>query len=247
MRPSIKTLQLVLLSVVATMVVMRLLSMIPGFYIPARFYLVGILCSAGISGPVLAIIVRQNEENRRLHSELQHRLDALRRAMEVDGLTGLLTRQTFLERATAIGGGNGAGTGPSALQAWVMIVDVDHFKCFNDSHGHQTGDAVLCAIGTALQEAARRTDLCGRLGGEEFAVCLNGADPAEAERIAAHMAASVRALRIRDPSGRISRATVSIGLAPFDPALPIEASLHKADLAMYAAKDGGRDQVRVAA
>jgi diguanylate cyclase (GGDEF)-like protein len=235
----IKTIRLVVLSVVATMVVMRLMSMIPGFFIPARYYLVGLLCSGGISTPVLAILVRQRDENRRLRMELEDRLNALRRATEVDALTGLLARQTFLERAEALG--------RTTRQAWVMIVDVDHFKCFNDSHGHQTGDAVLRAIGSAMCETTRADDLCGRLGGEEFAVCLGTTDPSEARRIADHMASAIRALRIRDPSGRISRATASIGLARFDPDQPIAASLHQADLAMYAAKHGGRDQVRVAA
>ncbi len=235
----IKTVRLVILSVVATMVAMRMMSMIPGLFIPARYYLVGLFCSGGISGPVLAILVRQGDENRRLRMELETQLHVLRQATESDALTGLFARQTFLERAEALG--------HATRQAWVMILNVDHFKRFNDSHGHQTGDAVLRAIGTAMRETARADDLCGRLGGEEFAVCLSAATPAEARRIADHMAVAIRALRIRDPSGRISRATASIGLARFDPDQPIEASLHHADLAMYAAKHGGRDQVRVAA
>ena len=238
MGPKRKIACFVSISIVGTLIIMAIISAIPGMFIPWRFFGVGILCAGSISTPVCFLLVRQNEENRGLRRELEQRLADLRRLADIDDLTGLLTRATFFERA---------GQGHHRPGNWHLLIDIDHFKRFNDDHGHQTGDAVLHAVGAAIRDALRPVDLGGRLGGEEFVLCIADCDEREATRRAEHIRASIQALRVRAPTGRIVRATASIGVSPADPMLPIEASLHRADIAMYAAKTGGRNQVRHAA
>lgn len=238
MGPKQKIACAVSVSVMGTIVIMALVSMIPGMFIPLRYFSVGILCSGSISAPVCVLLVRHGEENRRLRHELERRVEELAYLADMDGLTGLLSRYAFFDRVERI---------HVRLGNWYLLIDIDHFKRCNDDHGHQTGDAVLHAVGSAIAQALGPTDLSGRLGGEEFAVCLTDCDADLAIRRAELIRASIQALRVRAPSGRIVRVTASIGFSPGDPARPIEESLHRADLAMYAAKTGGRNQVRRAA
>lgn len=226
------------ISVLGTIVIMAAMSTIPGLFIPLRYFVVGIVCSSSISTPVCVLLVRQGEENRRLRQELELRVAELARLAEIDSLTGLLSRNAFFDRVQQV---------HRQPDNWYLLIDIDHFKRFNDDHGHQTGDAVLHHVARAIAEALHPDDLCGRLGGEEFAACLIDYDEAQAERRAEHVRASIQSLRVRAPIGGMVRVTASIGLSASDPAQPIEASLHLADLAMYAAKTGGRNQVRRAA
>lgn len=226
------------ISVFGTVVIMTIVSLIPGMFIPLRYFSVGIFCSGSISTPVCVLLVRQSEENRRLRQELEARVAELARLADIDGLTGLLSRNAFFDRAEQVHRQPGN---------WYLLIDIDHFKHFNDDHGHQTGDAVLHAVAMAIAQALRPVDLCGRLGGEEFAVCLIDCDEDQATRRAEHVRASIQALRVRSTNGRTMRVTASIGLSSGDPAQPIKASLHRSDIAMYAAKTGGRNQVRRAA
>ena len=226
------------ISVIGTVVIMAIVSAIPGMFIPPRYFVVGIFCAGSLSTPVCLLLTRQAEENQRLREQLEQRVAELALLAQIDGLTGLLTRNAFFDRATAL---------HDQTDTWFLLIDIDHFKKFNDDHGHQAGDAVLQAVGQAIREALGPDAICGRMGGEEFAICLTGCDGTHAKRRAEHVRAAIQALRVRAPSGRIVRATASIGLSTGDPAVPIEVSLHRADLAMYAAKTGGRNQVRLAA
>jgi diguanylate cyclase (GGDEF)-like protein len=226
------------ISVVGTIIIMAGMSSIPGLFIPLRYFIVGIVCSSSISTPVCILLVQQGEENKRLRFELEARVSELARLADIDGLTGLLSRNAFFDRAEQVHRQPGN---------WYLLIDIDHFKCFNDDHGHQTGDAVLHAVAHAISEALRPIDLCGRLGGEEFAACLIACDEDQALRRAELVRISIQSLRVRKPAGGTVRVTASIGLSAADPAQPIETSLHRADLAMYEAKTGGRNQVRRAA
>lgn len=238
MGPKQKIVACIGISVIGTMVIMAIVSAIPGMFIPPRFFIVGIFCAASLSTPVCLLLTRQAEENQRLREQLEQRVAELALLAQIDGLTGLLTRNAFFDRAAAL---------HDKSDIWFLLIDIDHFKKFNDDHGHQAGDAVLQAVGQAIREALGPDTICGRMGGEEFAICLTGCDDTQAKRRAEHVRAAIQALRVRAPSGRIVRATASIGLSAGDPAVPIEVSLHRADLAMYAAKTGGRNQVRLAA
>jgi diguanylate cyclase (GGDEF)-like protein len=152
-------------------------------------------------------------------------------------LTGLLNRRGFAPRLgelVASARRDGAGLA-------VLMVDLDHFKSFNDRHGHLLGDAALRGVAETLTAAARDADLVARFGGEEFTVVLLGAD----ER-AAHAYVEAVARRLRDePVEPALRLTISAGIATLDAAAPTaEALLRRADAALYAAKRAGRDRAR---
>ncbi|GIE70567.1 hypothetical protein Apa02nite_066750 [Actinoplanes palleronii] len=123
----------------------------------------------------------------------------------------------------------------------VLLIDLDKFKPINDTYGHEAGDAVLQAAAVALRSVIRSGDTAGRLGGDEFAVILRGLpDSATAERIAQRL---VEALRTPVVLGDLVLGVeASVGVAVYDGHEPLEADqlLHRADLAMYAAKRSGR-------
>jgi diguanylate cyclase (GGDEF)-like protein len=180
---------------------------------------------------------------RRLFIDLRDqgaRLDALART---DELTGLPNRREVLERVAAELE-RGARTG---LPTSLLMFDIDRFKRVNDTHGHAAGDCVLRAVAAIARVSLRRIDVCGRVGGEEFLVLLPDADAedalAAAERLRAAIAA--RAMNCVDQTLHI---TVSVGVvtrAPGETA-SLDALVQAADLALYAAKDAGRDRVVVA-
>ncbi|WP_285747890.1 GGDEF domain-containing protein [Lentzea sp. NBRC 105346] len=126
----------------------------------------------------------------------------------------------------------------------LFMVDVDHFKDINDTHGHQVGDEVLRQIAATLDGAVRRGDSVGRFGGEEFAVLLPGVDAAEAMVIAERIRTQVHTLRV----GAIGGFGVSIGVAVWPDVSEdtVEGLLAAADAALYQAKRAGRDQVQLA-
>lgn len=128
----------------------------------------------------------------------------------------------------------------------VMLLDVDHFKWINDTHGHAAGDEVLRVLSEQLAQHLRRIDVVGRLGGEEFAVLMPGADRQRAEEAAERLRMRIAGLRVELPSGRV-RLTVSIGVTECDVWTEnLTEVLARADEAMYRAKTSGRDKVMVA-
>ncbi|PSL00833.1 diguanylate cyclase (GGDEF)-like protein [Murinocardiopsis flavida] len=163
----------------------------------------------------------------------------LQTAARTDPKTGLLNAVTW-EREAA----EGLSLGVQANRpAAVLIIDIDHFKRVNDTHGHLFGDQVLLGVAGTLTHQLRQTDLVGRFGGEEFVVLLPGADLAEACRIAERLRSRVgrMALPVGDTTATI---TVSIGIAMLgshgDDLIELLAA---ADLALYRAKDSGRNRV----
>ena len=125
----------------------------------------------------------------------------------------------------------------------LLLMDIDHFKKFNDTYGHPVGDLVLQMVAKALQGSIRNTDYCARYGGEEFVVVLIQADEAQSRILAERIRAAIESLQIQN-DGRILRVTVSIGSATF----PIDGFtkqelIDNADKAMYASKQGGRNRV----
>jgi diguanylate cyclase (GGDEF)-like protein len=120
------------------------------------------------------------------------------------------------------------------------MVDIDHFKALNDSHGHQVGDEVLTAAVRAMRRRLRAEDQLGRLGGEEFLVLLPDTDRAAA----AIVAESLRAEIAHAPAP--VQITASAGVATWD-GEPPEELLRRADQALYGAKRGGRDRIEAAA
>ncbi len=160
-----------------------------------------------------------------------------------DPLTGLYNRRFLdealrreLARAKRKQGGHA-----------LALVDVDHFKQFNDQHGHDAGDLVLQQVARALESRVRESDVVCRFGGEEFVVLLTELDPELARRRAEELLEAVRALQLSHAGRSLGKLTASLGLAFYPshgdrPQTLIEA----ADAALYAAKRGGRDRLVVA-
>ena len=128
----------------------------------------------------------------------------------------------------------------------VFMLDVDHFKMFNDSYGHEAGDAVLHALGRVLNESVRAGDLACRFGGEELTVALPRVSPDQAREWAARVMQRVRSMEVSVGGQSLPAITVSIGLA-FSPehGTDPETVIQAADLALYEAKRAGRDRLVV--
>ncbi|MCX6521562.1 MAG: GGDEF domain-containing protein [Actinobacteria bacterium] len=160
-----------------------------------------------------------------------------------DGLTGVGNRRRFdrdLERFVGIDSDRGL---PVAL----AMVDVDHFKRFNDTHGHQTGDAVLRHVAMVISANVRSGDLVYRYGGEEFAVLLPGADLDDAIEVVERVRAAIAASPLPGMAPETVRpVTVSVGVSVTPPA-DGAAMVRAADGALYAAKSGGRNRVEAVA
>jgi diguanylate cyclase (GGDEF)-like protein len=128
----------------------------------------------------------------------------------------------------------------------MLLLDLDHFKAINDTHGHPAGDEVLRAMGSLLTSRARQGDIAGRYGGEEFVIVARGATGAVAASIADRYLEAVRSLKL-SPEAGVSSVTTSIGVAWYDPQRGVPTSraqvLAAADEALYLAKRGGRDRV----
>lgn len=170
---------------------------------------------------------------------LAHRDEAAReleRLATLDGLTGVLNRRAWMTRAAE----EMAVSVRYAHPVAVLMIDVDHFKQVNDSHGHDAGDRALVFIARALQAAVRPGDLVGRFGGEEFCVLMAHADNAAAHafdvRMRAHMAGSAASelgFELAYSAGIAIRKSADDTLA---------AMLKRADKALYGAKDQGRSR-----
>lgn len=157
---------------------------------------------------------------------------SLRWTAAVDAMTGALTRTAFMERTQDVGD----PTRPST----VLLLDIDHFKSVNDGHGHAAGDAVLERVGTIIRSHIRSADLFGRLGGEEFAVLLEGSSRATGVFIAERIRTEVAGTTFGDLTRKV---TVSIGVAHRpDAAEPFPELLHRADQLLYGAKEAGRNR-----
>ena len=127
----------------------------------------------------------------------------------------------------------------------LLLVDVDYFKRVNDNHGHLIGDEVLRALATELRQQVRESDVVGRFGGEEFTVLLPRTDTAGACRIAERLRRSASGLTVPAAHVRI-QVTVSIGVAVLGQhGNDLFEVLAAADLALYRAKDAGRNQVQL--
>lgn len=160
-----------------------------------------------------------------------------------DQLTGLYNRR-FLEDALTRETGRAARNGELVA---VAILDVDHFKRINDTHGHEAGDAVLRDLGKVLLKTIRKTDIVGRFGGEEFLLLLPGADIEAAQARALEVLEAVRTMEVAIPTGApLKDITASIGLA----VMPLHVAngstlVAAADAALYQAKRQGRNRVIV--
>ncbi len=182
-----------------------------------------------------AVVSHMNITDRKL-IELDYQ-----RLASTDPLTDLPNRRFFeeyakieLDRLRRFGG---------AMS--VLMMDLDHFKLLNDTYGHLAGDAVLKKVSAHCKTAVRGSDLFARIGGEEFVALLLGTDEAGAIHLAENLRSIVENLRIKTDAGTL-RVTSSIGISSIESSdVSINASLDRADKALYAAKNAGRNRVSV--
>ncbi len=165
--------------------------------------------------------------------------EELRRRADTDGLTGLLNQRAFYERCAA----EIARAGRAGVPLSLLILDLDHFKAFNDRHGHLAGDQALAAFAQALKTFVRSYDAVARYGGEEFAVILPGMARAEARAAADRFRQALHGLELSLPGLPRPVLTVSIGVAQWRPDEAPRDWLSRADRRLYAAKTSGRDRV----
>lgn len=189
-----------------------------------------------------AFRLKDRETNERLSKEIQSRRRAeadLVRKATIDDLTKVANRRHFYEVAD-----DEVHRAQRSKQCVsFLVLDVDHFKAVNDTHGHGAGDDVLSEIAKAIVGTVRRIDVVGRLGGEEFAVVMPGADLERAAQVAERIRSNVAQLRIEVESGCV-RPTMSIGVTDCDPWTDrVSDAIRRADDRMYLAKESGRDRV----
>jgi diguanylate cyclase (GGDEF)-like protein len=170
-----------------------------------------------------------------------HKYDAIRRQVVTDHLTRLYNRRYFMNRA----GEEIERSLRHQAPLSVLMIDIDHFKEFNDTYGHATGDRVLQTVARAMQDALRKPDICARHGGEEFAVLLPSTPGDSAYYVAERVRRTLSGTRYTG-LGLPAEAniTISVGVAtcPRD-ATDLDALMELADKALYRAKAAGRDQV----
>jgi diguanylate cyclase (GGDEF)-like protein len=166
----------------------------------------------------------------------------LRRLASIDELTGVANRRWF----TAMASRELERCRRFNHQLALLMIDIDHFKRVNDTHGHAVGDEVLKAFTRVLEGNLRSVDLLGRLGGEEFAVVLPEADDSAAAHTAERLRQAVEALQFPFEDGTVLRITTSVGIAILAATgETLDSLLARADGALYAAKRQGRNRVVV--
>jgi two-component system, cell cycle response regulator len=166
------------------------------------------------------------------------RVEAIQRQLielaTTDPLTGLLNRRAFFTQAIEAVRCAGASRAMS-----MVMFDIDHFKRVNDVHGHDAGDDVLRGVS---HEAARLGGTTGRLGGEEFAILFDGLKQGQAVELVQLLQARIEALQFETATGQLS-VTSSFGVAERVEGDSIDDLLKRADIALYAAKEGGRNRI----
>jgi diguanylate cyclase (GGDEF)-like protein/PAS domain S-box-containing protein len=194
-------------------------------------------------------ITERKEYEKRLEEtqrKLKARTDQLEEAKiqlealaALDGLTGLKNRRAFQDRLQEEISRSRRHGHPLSL----ILLDIDHFKSYNDTFGHPKGDEVLRAVGKLLSRTMRDTDFAARYGGEEFAIILPNTDRAGAEQVAERLRSAIAAAEWDDRA-----ITASVGTASFSSDVNnVDALLEHADRALYRSKEAGRNRVTVAA
>lgn len=200
---------------------------------------------------LLAETRRMQDTNRQLETKLeasrediaalQRDLDDVRRESMLDPLTKIANRKSFDEGlADAIAVAADGGT-PLCL----MLLDIDHFKNFNDTYGHQTGDQVLRLVAMTLKSNIKGKDLAARYGGEEFVAVLPSTDLDGAVIVAENIRKAIQAKELlkRSTNEKLGRITASFGVAAFTPQDNAMSLIERADRCLYAAKRAGRNRV----
>jgi two-component system cell cycle response regulator len=188
----------------------------------------------------LAIRIRTQLARKMRADRMRDTLETGLRMAVIDPLTGLRNRRYGLRHLDRVA----ARCRAHGLRAGIVLIDVDHFKAVNDTHGHQAGDRVLSTVAEVLRTRLRGEDEIFRIGGEEFLAVLPGSDGAQATRVAERLRAAVAAAEIALEDGTRVAVTVSLGVGTIDARADASSrALAVADRALYAAKAAGRNRV----
>jgi diguanylate cyclase len=173
--------------------------------------------------------------------ELREALESIRTESQIDPVTTLANRM-FFDTALADALRHAQRTGDELA---VLMTDIDHFKKFNDTYGHLTGDQVLRLVAMSIKQNVKGLDTAARFGGEEFAIILPGCNLRGAIQVAEQVRKAVmsRELVKRSTGENLGRVTISIGVAVFRKEDTPTTIIERADTALYAAKRGGRNMV----
>ncbi len=229
-------------------------SVVPSFTRPSRIadiaylnrllFATGVLLSTALFFGVFFIYplirgqVREEDKLRAMTRSLSARSETLEHAALTDGLTGMQNRRYFddaLREYIVEFGRIGKPVG-------LMILDLDHFKKVNDTHGHDVGDEALKAVANCLRTMTRYHDVVARLGGEEFAVVAPNMDAEMLERFAERIRKAIAAMTVMAGEVRL-KVTASVGLAVWDGKEAAEEFFRRADRQLYEAKRQGRNRV----
>jgi diguanylate cyclase (GGDEF)-like protein len=191
---------------------------------------------ANILALAAVFVVLNRVLSRSVIAPIERRSSALRRLAGTDPLTGALNRRSFDNHAAAVLARRTAG---AAVPVTLVLIDIDHFKCINDRHGHDGGDRVLKEFALRMAHNCTGSEGPFRLGGEEFAVLL--ADTAIEAGL--KRAEALRKVVESAPFNGIGTLTASFGVATASGAETLASVLKRADRALYRAKDGGRNRV----
>ncbi len=191
---------------------------------------------------LLSLAKRLRANNSTVSTNIKLQREYKRNAM-IDGLTGLYNRRWIDDALPRFVQRYGRGGQPLTL----LMIDIDHFKTFNDTYGHAMGDQVLVRVGQALRASLRPTDQVARYGGEEFLVILPDTIEEAARMVADRLRAAVHEITLAQADGTaIPRITISLGGGCLQPGQTMKALLGHADEALYQSKSSGRDRVTFA-
>lgn len=220
-------------------------SITAGFFIANKLpYSIMLLVYLGFIGLMGARSSKEYKRSFQIEKELDEQKKALEQLNKIDALTGIYNRGYFNIEFVNQWQQAGRNHYPLAL----LLIDIDHFKQFNDEQGHLCGDACLVHIANIIsKETKRKTDLVSRFGGEEFVVLLPGCDAHEAEKVAETIRAAIASVLFVYGDKKLS-VTASLGAAAFVPNKKIDSNvlIEAADKAMYSAKKAGRNRVVLA-
>lgn len=230
------------LSMVASLVFAAIFLPILGGEFAGNAVAISALCPLVIAFPATTYTLWQNSRLTQLHAELRKTHEALQLAharlsekARRDVMTGFLNRESFFSLLE--------GSRRKADRGSLLLIDADFFKRINDGYGHLVGDDALQEIAAAIGRAVRERDIVGRIGGEEFAVLLSGADAAEASIIAERIRREVELVGFMPAQGKTLTLTVSIGGTVCWLDAGVSELMREADRRLYKAKNAGRNRV----
>lgn len=190
-----------------------------------------------------AELLRENESLKRQIERRDATIEELTQKVLFDSLTGLRRREVFLEMLSH----ECYRAKREKTSLALIMLDVDHFKRLNDKHGHHCGDLALQGLGHLILSSHRESDVSGRLGGEELAIFLPQTNLDNGLNIAHKLMSSIRNMEIKQDSGNVIKITASFGLGLFDPMKETpEEFRNRVDMALYVAKNSGRNQFALA-